>query len=545
MPNHVKEKATAKSSASRDRPQRASFPGLAGTTPPSLRSAIGDILRSRATETKGEHANTVRKTAAQGMRGNGGALPHLEVIQNAFGKHDVSGIEAFSGGPATLANEKIGARAYASGNKVAFKNADPSLHTAAHEAAHIIQQRSGIQLQNGAGQPGDPYEREADQVAELVAQGKSAEPILDRYGAKPSRGTVDSGAAAMVQCAFELDANERALLLTEDLDNITFDHVIGGQNVFLLDLFKVFLKAEFSYENLEFYQAVINYQQHPSQPLAETVYQRFIGPEAERQINLYGPVAERLKNLFSSGSAVPANVFDDAKTEIYTLLQSDPWVRFNNELKKIAGEQRGPQQSSGSTFGKITRAVRGPFDKFFKKPESESPKAKIPTETQAPSLSQISPPQTTVLPPNQPTALQPSPSRPSWTSARLQDTSHRSIHPTRLATARSQQRPPIITASTPVTSGGHRLQSTVPMLPPLPTKLALTPATPANAEASTVSSPKTWQIPESQVKGLTGADPSQLKKNDEVTLGGKRYKFVTKITGGKDPSYLFRVDSSD
>jgi hypothetical protein len=40
---------------------------------------------------------------------------------------------------------------YATGNHVAFKGA-PNLHTAAHEAAHVVQQRGGVQLKGGVGQ---------------------------------------------------------------------------------------------------------------------------------------------------------------------------------------------------------------------------------------------------------------------------------------------------------------------------------------------------------------------------------------------------------
>jgi hypothetical protein len=63
---------------------------------------------------------------------------------------------------------------------VAFAGA-PNLHTAAHEAAHVIQQRAGVQLKGGVGEVGDPYERHADAVADAVVQGKSSEALLDAY----------------------------------------------------------------------------------------------------------------------------------------------------------------------------------------------------------------------------------------------------------------------------------------------------------------------------------------------------------------------------
>ncbi len=80
----------------------------------------------------------VREVVGRGLSGAGGPLPHRERIQASFGRHDVSGVEAHTGGAAREANAALGAYAYTSGRTVAFDGA-PSLHTAAHEAAHVIQ----------------------------------------------------------------------------------------------------------------------------------------------------------------------------------------------------------------------------------------------------------------------------------------------------------------------------------------------------------------------------------------------------------------------
>jgi hypothetical protein len=76
------------------------------------------------------------------------------------------------GGPAVQATEGMGARAYATGNHVAF-GTTPELHTAAHEAAHVVQQRAGVQLYGGVGRSGDAYERHADAVADLAPGGSA------------------------------------------------------------------------------------------------------------------------------------------------------------------------------------------------------------------------------------------------------------------------------------------------------------------------------------------------------------------------------------
>ena len=127
-------------------------------------------------ETGGAGAD-VHEAAQRGIQGPGGSLPHLEAIQRSFGRFDVGGIQAHSDGAAQQASRDMGAAGFATGNHVAFGGA-PDLHTAAHEAAHVVQQRAGVQLAGGVGAAGDAYERHADAVADQVVAGRSAEPLL-------------------------------------------------------------------------------------------------------------------------------------------------------------------------------------------------------------------------------------------------------------------------------------------------------------------------------------------------------------------------------
>jgi hypothetical protein len=122
----------------------------------------------------------VQAAARHGTRGAGGQLPHLDVIQRLFGRHDVSRVIAHTDGAAAGAARAMGAEAFATGDRICFAGA-PSLHTAAHEAAHVVQQRAGLQLAGGVGQRDDAHERHADQVADAVVRGESAERLLDPY----------------------------------------------------------------------------------------------------------------------------------------------------------------------------------------------------------------------------------------------------------------------------------------------------------------------------------------------------------------------------
>lgn len=126
--------------------------------------------------------------ASTGSAADGSAspLPFLDRIQSSFGRFDVSHARAHLDSPAAKAT---GANAFTAGEDVSFA-ARPTLRTAAHEATHVLQQRAGVPF-SGRGQRGDPFERQADAVAERVVQGRSSENLLSTI----PRGTAGSGTA--------------------------------------------------------------------------------------------------------------------------------------------------------------------------------------------------------------------------------------------------------------------------------------------------------------------------------------------------------------
>ena len=131
----------------------------------------------------------VHDIAQEGVSGSSSPLPYGDTVQSSFGRFDISGVNAHVGGDAAKANSALGAEAYATGDHIAFSKT-PDLHTVAHEAAHVIQQRSGVQLKGGVGQEGDAYEKNADAVADRVVQGKSAEDLLG--GSSSQSDTTDA-----------------------------------------------------------------------------------------------------------------------------------------------------------------------------------------------------------------------------------------------------------------------------------------------------------------------------------------------------------------
>lgn len=172
----------------------------------------GDLTRSPAwaggaqtqmeAEGGGQPAHSssqVRAAAARGTSDSGGVLPHADRVQQAFGRHDISSVTAHQGRLAIDACNDMGASAYAQGEHVVFGHDAPSLHMAAHEAAHVIQQRGGITLPGGVGQAGDAYEQHADAVADAVVAGQSAEPLLNQTGGDTVQQSAVQAASEPVQ----------------------------------------------------------------------------------------------------------------------------------------------------------------------------------------------------------------------------------------------------------------------------------------------------------------------------------------------------------
>ncbi len=157
--------------------------------------------------------------ASAGVSRADAPLPHLDRIQAAFGAHDVSHVRTATGGDAGQAARSMGAHAYTIGDRIAFRS-EPDVRLAAHEAAHVVQQRAGVQLKDRVGRPGDHYERQADAAADAVVEGRSAQHLLGpaKEPAQASTGvqmacscggtcSSCSGGGAMQQPAvqFELD----------------------------------------------------------------------------------------------------------------------------------------------------------------------------------------------------------------------------------------------------------------------------------------------------------------------------------------------------
>ncbi len=134
-------------------------------------------------------------------------LPHREAIQRSFGHHDLSQIRVDTDRTAARRAWSLGADALTCGTNVTFLR-PPSLFTAAHEAAHVIQQQTGSVTRPGHAD--DVFERHADQVAGRVAAGQSSEALLNT---PPGSGSARPGTAQAVVQMRRMPPNIRNLLI--------------------------------------------------------------------------------------------------------------------------------------------------------------------------------------------------------------------------------------------------------------------------------------------------------------------------------------------
>lgn len=193
------------------RSRTASMPARIAPTTPETRRArarrTDGVIQARSAgdmllDPSDDERERVRRAAAHAMSGTTSPLPFLDEIQRLFGHHDVSAIEAHLDERASEGAAAMSADAFASGMRVVFGDT-PDLFTAAHEAAHVVQQRAAVDVPDGIGREGDRYERHADEVASRVVRGESAEDLLDGFvggpasQGSPQRSTVAAPAVQM------------------------------------------------------------------------------------------------------------------------------------------------------------------------------------------------------------------------------------------------------------------------------------------------------------------------------------------------------------
>lgn len=164
--------------------------------------------------------DTIHKAADRGIHTPATALPYAEDIQKSFGRHDISGIQFHNGPVAAQSARDMKAKAYATAGHV-VADGPISKHTAAHEAAHYIQQQGGVQLKDGVGAVGDKYEKHADAVGDAVVHGSSAEGLLDQYASSRSATGLQRTLSPQTNPSLGISNNVSAVQRTPTVPEIT------------------------------------------------------------------------------------------------------------------------------------------------------------------------------------------------------------------------------------------------------------------------------------------------------------------------------------
>lgn len=168
------------------RPLELATPGfrmpsrLLGSGPLSRRPPIPVQREAEgAPQVEGE---AVQQVAEAGARGGGGEVPYRAELEHAFGA-DFSGVKAYTGETASLANQALGAKAYTMGESVVFRDSSPDKQTVGHELTHVLQQRAGKvatpQGKGGVINADIQLEAEADRAGEAFARGEAVQRLDD------------------------------------------------------------------------------------------------------------------------------------------------------------------------------------------------------------------------------------------------------------------------------------------------------------------------------------------------------------------------------
>ena len=285
--------------------------------------------------------------AALGVSGGASVAPHLSAVQRSFGAHDISNVRTHVGGKAAQAAGALGAEAYATGQSVAFAKA-PDLHTAAHEYAHVVQQRAGVQLSGGVGRAGDSYEQHADAVADLVVAGRSAESKLgEMTGAKASGGAVQTKTPA-IQKRNDNNVTHSKTPLT-DLDAKSLQTIIATAKK--TAMWKKLVKSYADKTTWGYVELPPNDHEEMMLQLMIWVDDRYQFADAQRSLTDELLGRSDVQSLLVR--AVRTSVFEKAPTAVWGALMADAEL-VNEDDKKVTVKR-----------GKVVKLIRAEDSETF------------------------------------------------------------------------------------------------------------------------------------------------------------------------------------
>jgi hypothetical protein len=157
--------------------------GITGAADGLARKAVAMSMGDPFAGAEEEHQEP-GQVAEEGFAGSAREVPHRAAMEKSFGV-SFAGVQAYTDEHARGAADRLGAHAYASGNRIAFKSDNPDPSLVAHELTHVLQHTGGApQRKAEADGIETAGEAEAEAVEAAVASGK------------PARGALAGGHAA-------------------------------------------------------------------------------------------------------------------------------------------------------------------------------------------------------------------------------------------------------------------------------------------------------------------------------------------------------------
>lgn len=144
---------------------KTASPGFVDVAP---QAAADALTRSADAGMTGPSTDT-GAIAEQGKQGSPSTLPHLSLIEAAYG-YDLGDVPCYTGPKARGAADALGANAYAHRGAVILGEGS-DLRTVAEEAGHVLQQRGAASGGSGVTAAGSAVELEAQEAASSVAAG--------------------------------------------------------------------------------------------------------------------------------------------------------------------------------------------------------------------------------------------------------------------------------------------------------------------------------------------------------------------------------------
>lgn len=107
----------------------------------------------------------------------------------------------------------------------------------------------------------------------------------------------------------------------------SFDALIRDKDG--LQIFRKYMRSEFSDENIDFWLAVEDYRasdESEFEKKANIIFKTFVAKSAARAVNLRAPNREKVRQKVETG--VSRTTFDDSQKEIFDFMQRDTYQRF-------------------------------------------------------------------------------------------------------------------------------------------------------------------------------------------------------------------------